>query len=536
MVTVDTQSGPVSGLRLGHADTWLGIPYAAPPIGDLRFCAPQPVTGWSEPRSAVTFGAAAPQPDPIQQRATPSTTLATGLMSLLYPFSGSPVGDCTMDEDCLVLNVWAPTNLDEPCPVMVWLHGGAFLHGAGSEPAFWGDRLAARQNVVVVTINHRLGALGYLPLGDDGAGQAGMLDLVMALEWVRDNIVAFGGDPRNVTIFGQSGGGMKVATLMAMPSAAGLFHKAIVMSGPTLRLPRPAENEALASALCTALGVDDGDMNALRSVPVERLVSAQYAAMAMTGGAMLGWSPVVDGRHIVGDPLSSTATSAPDVPLLTGCTTEEAGMFLAMDPEYSVVDAQTLPSRLAGDFGDDAERILAEYRAAFPTSDAKGLLRRIISDRDVRVSAGQFAEYKASASDAAVYTYLFDYDSGVLDGAIGATHSGELSFVFDNADRIPLSGIRSDRDALGASMSAAFAAFARTGDPSTPTAAWPPLSRNGATMVFDGARPHVVEHVDRERLEMMSQYPSQLFERGSGSAHGELVIEQPQSGVAQGPA
>ncbi len=511
MVIVDTDSGPVTGITLGKARAWLGIPYAAPPIGPLRFRAPAPLAPWTAPRPAMSFGDAAPQLTPAQQRALPATPLATGLLSLLYPHSGSPVGGVPVGEDCLVLNVWSPP-AGPPAPVMVWLHGGAFLHGAGSEPGFWGDRLAARHGVVVVTVNHRLGALGFFAGDDAAGGNAGMLDIVAALAWVRKNIAAFGGDPDNVTVFGQSGGGMKVSALFAMPAASGLFHKAVVMSGPGLRFPRTAEAQPLSDALVTTLGVASGDVEALRALPWNAIVDAQFAAMAMAPGVPGGWSPTVDGEHIVGDPLESAATAGSGIPLLTGATSEEAGMFLAMDPTYAGLDDAALASRIHTEFGAEAAATLATYRAAFPDLDAAGLLRRITTDRDVRVSVDRFAARKAEHGPA-VFTYLFDYDSAVLDGLVGATHSGELAFVFDNADRVPLSGERDDRDALADAMAAAWAAFARTGDPSTPSLPWPALS-TGGTMVFDGARPHVVHDPDGERVRAAASFPSRLFSRG----------------------
>jgi para-nitrobenzyl esterase len=436
------------------------------------------------------------------------------MLSLLYPFSGSPVGNVAMDEDCLVLNIWTPARGSAPKPVMVWLHGGAFLQGASSEPTFWGDRLADRHDVVVVTVNHRLGALGYLPVPDADAGQAGMLDIVAALEWVSRNIHAFGGDPQNVTVFGQSGGGMKIATLMAMPTASGLFHKAIIQSGAGLWLPDAEQAAPLGDALFDALDLERGDIDALRDVPANAIVDAQTAAMAASGSA-LGFLPVRDGHHIIANPLSDELSSAPAVPLLIGSTREEAGMFLAMAPEFESWDEEMVLAAVRHDFADAADDVWNAYRLAFPRAEARGLLRRIISDRDFRVSERQFADLKAAASQSPVFGYLFDFPTGVLDGALGAAHSTELAFVFENTDRVPLSGTRPVRESVAAAMASCWTAFARTGDPSVAELIDWPKHRDGRrpTAVFSASGVQIEDDPDGERLELMSSFPSQMFRR-----------------------
>ncbi len=519
---VDIASGRIRGVGLGAVTAFLGIPYAGSTAGAARFLSPQPVEEWTGTRDAAVFGPAAPQleldADGRAMMAATATPLATGLMSLLYPHSGSPVGGTFTSEDCLVLNVWTPASgPGDRLPVMVWFHGGAFLHGAGSEPAFWGDRLAAAGDVVVVTVNHRLGALGFLGLADDRiphAGQAGMLDLVAALAWVRENIGTFGGDAGNVTVFGQSGGGMKISALMAMPSAAGLFQKAIIQSGAGLRLVSPEGAAQLSAALLQILGIDAGDLDALRGVPHRRLVGAQFAAMAAAADAPLGWGPVVDGTTIVSDPLATAQASASAVPLLIGCTTEEAAMFLAMDPAYEHLDDAALEARASAELGGDSATILTAYRDAFPQADARGLLRRIDTDRDIRVANRQFVELKHAASTAPVYNYLFDYATEVLGGAIGAGHSVDLAFVFGNADRIPLSGTGEGRDAVQRQIVAAWTAFARTGDPSTPLLPdWQQHSGAHETMVLGLPESHVVTDPDGARLTMAEAHPSRLFPR-----------------------
>ena len=509
MDVIETSNGAVRGLSLGAARAWLGIPYAAPPTGELRFAPPQPVRGWAGIREATRFGAAAPQLGPGE--GPPPAPLSRSLMSLLYPFSGSATTGVTIDEDCLVLNVWAPAQPSN-APVMVWFHGGAFLHGAGSEPAFWADRLADRHGVVVVTVNHRLGALGYLHGAGEGSGAAGMLDLCAALEWVRQNIAAFGGDPSRVTVFGQSGGGMKVCALMAMPRAAGLFHRAIVMSGPGLQFPTPEEAAPLGAALYAALDLADGDIDALRALPARAIVGAQYAAMAAIGSPR-GWMPVADGNALTADPFTSPAASGTGIPLVIGSTSEETGMFLAGDAAYGELDQSAARARVADELGADAERVVASYPPEV-RHDALRLLRRVTTDRDVRVSCQILLERALARTGAPVFSYLFDYDTEVLGGRIGAAHSVDLAFAFDNADRVPLSGVRADRDAVATAMASAFAAFARTGDPSTPLLPWHPATdASGPTMVFDGAAPGMVEDAGSTALRILSAHPSRLFPR-----------------------
>ncbi|QHK18488.1 carboxylesterase family protein [Pseudarthrobacter psychrotolerans] len=528
---VSTAAGQVRGLDVGPAVAYLGIPYGAPTSGDNRFRAPQPVTPWAGVRDATVFGPAAPQQTPhaasramMLEHGVPE--VVQGFSSLLYPHSGSPVQGTFIDEDCLMLNVWAPAGkASGALPVMVWLHGGAFVHGAGSEPAFNGDRLADQGDVVVVTVNHRLGVLGFLPYsGPDfpDAGQAGMLDIVAALKWVKLNIGQFGGDPANVTVFGQSGGGMKISALMAMPQADGLFHKAIIQSGAGLQLLEQDSAELLFAALLTELKVETegsavvgGSIEKLKQVPVEALLAAQAVAMARTPEVGFGFAPVIDGTTIVGHPLQGVGSSASEVPLLIGCTSEEFGLFLAMDPGYVSVDEASLAARLEQGYGDLAEELLVSYMAAFPDADAKEILRRMETDRHIRVSNRQFVELKHQNSTAPVYGYLFDYPTGVLHGQLGAAHSVDLAFVFGNQDRIPLSGVLEGRDEIAHQMVSAWTSFAHSGMPSSEALpVWP--EHNPATvdtMVFGWPESVVVQDPDGDRLKVMEKLASGLFPR-----------------------
>src|SRR5437588_132257 len=393
-VTAMTTTGTIRGRHADGVTVFKGIPYAAPPVGENRFRVPQPPTPWGGVRDALDYGPSAPQP--TQRPPGWSQEKATS-------------------EDCLYLNVWTPALDDAKRPVMVWFHGGLYSIGSGSWPVYDGAALARRGDVVVVTVNHRLGPLGYLHLADIGgtayasSGNAGMLDLVASLEWVRDNIGAFGGDPSNVTIFGESGGGAKVSTLLAMPTARGLFHRAAIQSGPGLRAQEPEEAADRAARLLSELGVAPGEgaLAALQAMPAQRLVAAQQAifprssaagagAPGGAGGRMPGLGPVRDGSILPAHPYAALADgTAADVPVLIGRNRDEATMFMAADPvlaQPDELDETGLRRRLSG-LGPKAEELLAGYRKARPEATPLDLLIAIRTDafmgRGTAVFGGQ---------------------------------------------------------------------------------------------------------------------------------------------------
>ena len=457
---VETGTGRLRGITSGGVSTFLGVPYGDSVSGERRFGAPRPHPSWAGVRDAVTFGPAAPQSDP---RLGCSREFHE-VLRLLYPGVPSPLEGRAMGEDALVLNVWASAADSGPKPVMVWLHGGGFVHGTGAEGWFQGDRLAARGDVVVVTINHRLGVLGFLPvseaLGDEGASSsvAGMLDVVLALRWVRDNIQAFGGDAGNVTIFGQSGGGMKVSALMAMPSARGLFHKAIVQSGPGLRVVEPADADRNLARLLSILGLDSSAQ--LRDLDVPTLLSAQGAAMAG-----LTWGPVLHDTELPRHPFAEGADPHVDaIPLLIGTATHEAALFLAEHAWYHQLTDADLPSRFSSELGDESGELLEFYRDTTDETAPQLLLARARTDAMFVSSTVTLADTKARQS-APVFGYRLDYRTEVLGGVLGAHHSLDLPLVFDNADRSPTTGQRPERLAVAADMASAWARFARFGNP-----------------------------------------------------------------------
>lgn len=326
---VETTGGRLHGFAAGPVEAFSGIPYAMPPIPPQRFVAPRPATPWAGVREAGLFAPQALQlPFPFLDPALASDPAHAATRDFHRGVEDTPV---PYGEDCLALNVWTPSTAGRR-PVMVWLHGGGFASGSGSWGWWTGEDLAANQDVVVVTLNHRLNIFGFLCLEEQGgpahglATNAGMRDIVMALEWVRDNIAAFGGDPGNVTIFGQSGGGMKVTTLMAMPAATGLFHKAIVQSGPFPRAVPMARASDVAARMLARLGIGPGRLGALQTVSTETLLNAFASASANEGapGVPRQFAPVVDGDSLPHDPFEPVApATASGVRLLIGATGEE---------------------------------------------------------------------------------------------------------------------------------------------------------------------------------------------------------------------
>src|ERR1700734_325080 len=290
-LVVDTGAGKVRGMSDKGTDAFLGIPYGASTAGAARFLPPSQPQPWSGVRDAIGYGNRAPQ--------APMPANLPAEVTQLYRFASGP-----MSEDCLVLNVWTPSgNRNAKRPVMFWCHGGGYATGSGQEPDYNGANLARDHDVVVVTVNHRLSAMGFLYLGDllggpYETGNPGMADLVLALQWVRTNIAGFGGNANNVTIFGQSGGGSKVSVLLAMPAAQGLFHKAIIMSGPGLKMTPRETATATAHALLTKLGLGSGEMGKLQEIPMEQLVAAG-GGMGMAAPGSLSFSPVVDGHSLL---------------------------------------------------------------------------------------------------------------------------------------------------------------------------------------------------------------------------------------------
>lgn len=479
-VIVETTAGKLRGASVNYSILrFIGIPYGAPTGGQNRFRPPISPQPWAGVRDALAFGNSSPQPP--------------GGMAGLRAIIGEGPPE-TESEDCLYLNVWTPAVGDGgKRPVLFWCHGGGFTMGSGSAGFYHGTNLAHRGDVVVVTVNHRLGPFGYCYLGDlageeyAASGNVGMLDLVAALEWVRDNIAAFGGDPGNVTIFGESGGGAKVSALMAMPAAASLFHRAIIQSGPGLRMMARAKATENAEKLLKALGLSAGEVDKLCTVPVEQIFEANGKINARA--ALGGWSPVVDGRVLPRHPFEPDAPAiSAGVPLIIGTNKDESALFLLADAEVNELDEAGLHRRVQAVTGETADTLLATYRRAYPQASPRDLLISIMSDRMMHMHSITLAERKHAQGAAPAFMYLFTWETPILNGRLKSCHALEIPFVFDNLARAGrFTGDGPERAALAENMSEAWLAFARDGVPNyrnLPT--WPAYDpQTRATMIFD---------------------------------------------------
>lgn len=463
---VETQYGKVQGTTDGTIGVWKGIPFAQPPLGALRFHAPQKPAPWSGVRDATTFGSISAQPN-----------VAIGF------FASTPE---LSSEDCLFLNIWSPGADDRRRPVLFWIHGGAFVAGSGSTGWYDGKAFAANGDVVVVTINYRLGALGFLHLVDiEGtdvgfSSNCGLLDQIAALEWVRDNIVAFGGDPENITIFGESAGAMSIGTLLAMPQAKGLYQRAILQSGASHTIHAPEKATAVTRALLAALDVQRA--TDLLTVPLEQLLAAQSTVTVPGGG--LPFEPVIDGRTLPQRPIDAIAHGSADgISLLVGTNRDEMRLFTLMDPAEAVFKMSLL-ERL---FGERAEQVAALYEADVPTREDAWV--DILTDRTFRIPAISLAE-RVAERGTAVWMYRFDWSSPAFGGQLKACHALEVPFVWNNLDKQGVEMLTGDspaRQKIAEAMHAAWIAFARTGKPATPVLPeWPAyVTEQRATLLFN---------------------------------------------------
>jgi len=482
-VLADAPCGKLEGSRRGGISTFKGIPFATA----RRWRMPERVSSWSGVRSARAAGAVAPQnPTPLE-----------GLIA-----SG---GKNEQSEDCLHLNVWTPSCDGAKRPVMVWIHGGAFSTGAGSIGLYSGKNLAAAGDVVVVTLNYRLSSLGFLRLVDHtngripSTGAEGLADQIAALTWVLDNIAAFGGDPGNVTIFGESAGGMSVGCLLASPKARGLFHKAISQSGGA-HIARPrAHANRVAEVFLKHLGASSNDD--LEKVPVAALLKAQADLVAEVDnqdpyklGAM-ALQPAVDGAVLPLWPIEAVrAASAAGVPVIAGTTTEEWKLWTALDQKFHTMDEAKLARWAERTFGEEATALLAADHDGTPYERYVSMqTTRAFREPTLRLLGAQ-------STQAPVYEYVFDWRSPAMGGAFGACHAIELGFVFGThslpgADNF--FGKGPEADAVNRAMMQAWTSFARTGVPTADgIEAWPQWSKTSpAAMVFgaDSRAAHVTK-------------------------------------------
>ena len=481
----ETMTGLVEGSADAGVVVFRGIPFARPPLGPLRFRPPQPPTPWAGTRDASRPGPIAVQhPSPLET---------------VFSDERPEIG-----EDCLSLNVWTPAPDDGRRPVMVWIHGGSFLTGSGSTPWYDGSSFARRHDAVVVTINYRLGAFGFLHLADLGgeacasSGNAGLLDQVAALEWVRDNIAAFGGDPEAVTVFGESAGAMSIGCLLGLPAAAGLFRRAILQSGAASNAQGRDQATAAARDLLAELGLGSApaDLAQLQDVPAEALLAAQATLAQRVGAAGLAFLPVVDGTTLTRPPLDSVAAgSAERVDLLTGTNLDEMRLFTMLDPNLIVDDDAVLAARCDELWAGDGQAALAAYRTGRPAAPPGEVWTAILSDRFFRIPAVRLAERHRRAG-ASTYVYLFTWATPSFGGALGSCHDLEIPFVFNRLDDPAVAAFTGpptpEARRLALAIHDAWAAFARTGDPSHPgLPPWPGYDEEERWTMVLAEQPHV---------------------------------------------
>jgi len=426
-----------------------------------------------------------------------------------------------------VLNVFTPSLTGgRRRPVMVWLHGGGFATGSGAQRILDGTSLAHTHDVVVVSINHRLNVFGFTYLGEAGgsdfelSGSAGMLDIVASLEWVRDNIERFGGDPNLVTIFGQSGGGRKVSTLMSMPSARGLFHRAVIESGAVLRLTPKDDAVGETDRLLAELGLKKGQVRDLQNLPIERLLAANAAALEKGGVRAPGWAantPTIDGKIIPGHPWDPKAPSLSSaIPLLIGFARTEETLYDRPTPEKLALDEAGLKARVAARLGSDPVPVIDAFRQAHPEATPWDLWILIATDHPRGTYARELAKRKADQAAAPAFMYRFDWETPEGGGHMRSPHTIEIPFVFNNIKIAgPLISKMPKAYTLAAKVSAAWVAFARSGDPNTPALPrWPAYSATSRdTMLFnDESRiepdPDHGARLAMEKVLKLSQGPS----------------------------
>lgn len=466
--TVTTKSGKLRGKVIAGVNSFKGIPYGAPTGGERRFLAPLPAQPWTGVRDAFAWGAYSPQSN--RQRGAKQLEF--------FKVLGAP--ERNTSEDCLYLNVWSKGLGDgAKRPVMVWLHGGGYDQGSGGSVGYDGLALAKHHDVVTVSLNHRLNVLGYMYLGDMLGGEfaeganAGQQDIVLALNWVRDNIETFGGDPNRVMIFGQSGGGGKVSVLLGTPAAKGLFHSAAIQSGGGGGATREAATKS-AEKVLEKLGIAKANARDLQKVPLDKLIDAYTQ-----GG------PVIDGKILPANPIGSALSD--DVPVMVGFTRTERTVYEIDNPTYGNIDEQGLlasTEKLVG--ADKAKDVIAKYRAKHPKASPFAL-SRYIADESVEMRSGALAEARNKLGKAPTYVYRWDWETPVMN--LLAPHTIEIPFVFNHIDACQsMTGpINASMKKLEKQTATTWATFARTGNPNhkdLPT--WPAYkAENKAVMLFD---------------------------------------------------
>jgi para-nitrobenzyl esterase len=493
---VETISGKVRGYVHRGVFTFKGIPYADTAAAQNRFMPPQPARAWEGVRDSLAYGPVCPQ--------RPNKGWSSEEYAFLFQWNDGHAG-----EDCLRLNIWSP-RLDSSAKkaVMFWIHGGAYFSGSSQEhPSYDGRNLSALGDVVVVSVNHRLNIFGFLDLSAHGtqyqdSGNVGMLDLVAALEWVKVNIANFGGDPDNVTIFGQSGGAAKVTTLMAMPKAKGLFHKAISQSTSTAQVASKEYSAALASHALAYLNISKENISDLHTIDFRKLVDASIEAeKKMAGGnfkaGRSGWQPVVDGKIIPTDPFTPAAPAiSENIPLLIGSNRNEWSASIGDAALESLTEDQ-LRAKLEEKYPGKGEALYKVCRLNYPQVKPVEILSYLNPYNNM---GHVLAVKKAAQSKGNVFLYMFSWNTTLMDGRPRAYHCSEIPFIFYNTDRCAtMSGATDEARELSSKMCAAWVNFAKTGNPNhSKLPEWPAFTAaKGETMIFDNT-PVVKNDPDRD--------------------------------------
>jgi para-nitrobenzyl esterase len=483
MIIVEVECGKVKGYTENDLHIFKGIPYAEPPVGDLRFSPPQAKKPWDGVLETTEFGPCAFQ----------GYTALEGVTGKLQPES----------EDCLTLNIWTPGIDDKKRPVMFWIHGGGFLFGGSKSPAYDGSNLAKRGDVVIVTINYRLGAFGYLFIPGITAN-VGQLDQVLALKWVYDNIAKFGGDPSNITIFGESAGAYSVISLLAMPAAKGLFSRVIAESMPFID---PKVTKKPTKQLMRALGVKIGDIDTLRKMTPEEIIKAQNEVTKQNG---LAFRPIIYGDAFPTHPLTIIKEGkCKDVDLMMGTNLNEAKLFTSLDPNLRDINDDKAILFYLGAMGinsENAQNIINTYREAregILSNEPKELLDAIATDLMFRAATLQILEAQSKFQQN-TYNYLFTWQTSIYDGMFGSCHALELPFVF-NSFKDPgmkaLVGNASNTENLCERMMDAWLSFARDGNPNHDRIPhWPTYEeKNRSTLVLGNEIKIANSLFDKER-------------------------------------
>jgi para-nitrobenzyl esterase len=475
---VETAYGKVQGIENAGIKEFKGVPYGAPTGGKNRFMPPRRPEPWTGIRNCIGLGAACPQ--------TPADLRSDYGMMIQWDCHVGPGG---MDEDVLHLNVWTPgVNDGAKRPVLVSFHGGGYTTGSGNFPGYDGAQLARFGDVVVVTVTHRLAAYGFLNLIDVGAPSqfayasvSGIMDLVASLEWVRDNIANFGGDPGRIMIFGQSGGGAKTSVMLGNPAAKGLFHRAAVQSGSALKLATREDSAKMAAALLADLNISKSNIGAIQQVPWQDILVAQTNVMAGSGAQ---FGPVLDGNYFTHHPFDPTAPQeSADVPVIISTMMEDAALRLTNFD----LDDNGLNGILNARYTAQAGTIISMYRRAWPRKSPYLIQAQIFTDSGFRRSAYAQGELKAALGRAPAYMYLWEWPSPGFNGKFGAVHGIDVSASFYNV-RDPIVGVGSKEGSMMCKrLATTWCTFAATGDPNNAEIPhWPAYdATNRSTMIFD---------------------------------------------------